>query len=415
MPITLLNWIVPVTILLCGMGFITIRFWGFTTSRWGYALCCLAIGYALMLSETEHFTPIKQIVEDGFILLGIILACRALNDRLKLKNSLLFDIALMASSTTTVAISLVMFKSVRLETLFVEAFCALALWSSSLPFSNLARTTADRLLAVTFLLLSMLLTAQCLLYIAAPETSHVVGAWRSSVWGNLIQYTGLIGCILLAFSVMVATTYDAIEKYRTHANTDPLTNLLNRRGLDALLESSRGKLFQNESTAVILADIDRFKAINDRFGHPFGDLVLTRFGALLKNQAGAQGCVIRLGGEEFAVLLPDILLDDAIAAADKMRRTFMVERWLQTGTEGQFTASFGVALVKDREPIVTTIERADHLLYAAKRAGRNCVAGEHDLSVDNEDSLQGFVGKTGHQEAPLWRVGNENAHCPAFR
>ena len=388
MPVTLLNWIVPFTILLCGAGFITIRFLGFATSRWGYALCSLAIGYALMLFETERFTPFKQIVEDGFILLSIILACRALNDRLNLKSSLRFDIALMASSTTMIAISLMMFKSVRLETLFVLACCALALWKASLPFSRLAKTKADRLLAATFLLFSMLLTFQGLLYISAPQTGDVVGAWRSSVWGNLIQYTGLVGCVVLAFFVMVATTWDAIEKYRTHANTDPLTNLLNRRGLDALLASSQGKQFRKGSTAVILADIDHFKAINDRFGHPFGDVVITRFGTLLKAEAGPQSCVVRLGGEEFAILLPGILPDDAMSVADRMRRRFMVERWLHTCKADQFTASFGVALAKDREPIATAIERADRLLYAAKRGGRNCIVGDQQLSVDVEDGGQ---------------------------
>ena len=409
MPVTLLNWIVPSTILLCGTGFIAIRFLGFATSRWGYALCSLALGYTLMLFEVDRFSPFKQIVEDGFILLSIIWACRLLNDRLKLKSSLLFDIALMVSSTVMIAISLVVFKSVRLETLFVQTCCAIALWRASLPFSRLARTKADRLLAVVFLLFAMLMTFQCLLYLAAPQTSDAVGAWRASVGGNLVQYTGLVGCVTLAFSVMVATTWDAIEKYRRHANTDPLTNLLNRRGLDALLLSSRGRQFRSEPTAVILADIDDFKAINDRFGHPFGDTVIVRFGALLKVHAGPHGCVVRLGGEEFGVLLPGVPLDDAIAVADMMRRIFQAERWSQNGITGQFTASFGVTLVKDRESVAAAIERADHLLYDAKRAGRNRVVGQHGLSLDTEDDRQAFAEESARHHVPPRRAANENA------
>lgn len=409
MPVTLLNWIVPSTILLCGIGFIAIRFLGFATSRWGYALCSLAVGYAVMLFETERFTPFKQIVEDNLVLLAIILACRALNDRLNLKSSPLFDIALIATSTVMIAVSLMLFKSVRLETLFVQACCSLALWRASLPFSRLARTRVDRLMAVTFLLFSLLLTFQCLLYLAAPQTGHVVGAWRASVWGNLIQYTGLVGCVMLAFVVMAATTSDAIEKYRAHANTDPLTNLLNRRGLDAMLTSSRGKPFRNGSTAMILADIDHFKTINDRFGHPFGDIVIMRFGALLEAEAGPHGCVVRLGGEEFAVLLPGVLLDDAMAAAERMRRMFMVERWSQAGSAEPFTASFGVALVKDREPVATAIARADRLLYAAKRAGRNRIVGEQDLAINKEDGREVLAGRLAQQDGRLRRAANENA------
>ncbi|ODU77179.1 GGDEF domain-containing protein, partial [Novosphingobium sp. SCN 63-17] len=400
MPVTLLNWIVPVTILLCGAGLISIGYLGFTTARWGHALCVLAVGYALMLFETDRFTPFKQIVEDNFILLGILLTCRALQKRLNLKSSVPFDVALMVSSTTMIAISLVIFQSVRLETFFVQACCALALWTSALPFSKLARTRADRLLAATFLLFSMLLTFQCLLFIAAPDIDHVVGAWRSSIWGNLIQYTGLMGSIMLAFAVMAATSWDTIEKYRAHANTDPMTNLLNRRGLDALLASPRGRLFQNGSTAVILADIDRFKAINDRFGHPFGDHVITRFGAILEAQAGPKGCVVRLGGEEFAVLLPGSSLDNAVATASRMQRAFALERWLHIETDDQFTASFGLALVKDQESIADAIGRADRLLYAAKRAGRDCIVVDHCLSTDCKDCRREVNGYPACPDAP---------------
>lgn len=349
MPVTLLNWIVPLTILFCGTTFVAIKFWGFSTARWGYALCLVAIGYTLMLFETERFTPLKQIAEDNFILLGIILAGHALKARLDLKSCVLFDIALMSASTMMVIISLVMFKSVRLETFFVQACCTLTLWARGLPFSRTARTKGDRLLAVTFLFVAMVLTFQCLLYIAASNIEHAVGAWRSSIWGSLVQLTGLVGSVMLAFAVMIATTWDTIEKYRAHANTDPMTKLLNRRGLEAFLASGRGKQFRNASTAIILADIDHFKAINDRFGHSFGDQVIARFAALLQVHAGSHGCAVRLGGEEFAILLPGVHLDEAVAAADRMRRTFLVEHWLQSGTSSQFTASFGVALMRDRE------------------------------------------------------------------
>lgn len=320
MPVTLLDWTVPVAILLCGLIFIAMKFLGFATARWGYALCCRGIGYAVMLFETNYATPFKQIVEDNFIVASAILACRALNDRLQLKSILAFDVAVLLTSTIMVSISRTMFDSARLETLFVQACCALVLWNGYTRFSKLAATKSDKALSFTFLLLAMVLTGQCLLYIAAPEPEHFMGAWRTSVWGNLIQFTGLIGSIILMFSVVIATTYDVIEIHRGYANTDPLTKLLNRRGFDALLTSAGGKRFKAASTAVILADIDHFKAINDRFGHSFGDIVIERFGALLRSHASAEGCVARLGGEEFAILLPDTSLDDAIATADKVRR-----------------------------------------------------------------------------------------------
>lgn len=409
MPVTLIDWSVPITIILCGISLIAIKYMGFATSRWGYALCSLGIGYAVMLLETDHATPYKQIVEDNFILVSVILACRALNDRLNLRLSFRFDVALLLALTIMITISRTIFESVRLETLFVLACCAFVLWKRSIGFSRIAVKKSDKLLSATFLLFAMLLTGQCLLYIAAPEIKQTTGAWRSTVWGNLVQYTGLIGSISLVFSVMIATSYDSIEQYRIHAYTDPLTNLFNRRGLAALLASPRGKGFRAESTAVIMADIDHFKTINDRFGHSFGDVVISRFAGLLQAQVASHGCVVRLGGEEFAVLLPNTRVDDAITAADKMRQAFVVESWPPNETDIKFTACFGVTSIKTGEGLSTVFDRADHLLYAAKRAGRNCVAAEKYRSSGTDGNGALIVGQAVHVDVAYFpRAANEN-------
>lgn len=377
MPVSVLNWIVPSTILLCGIAFIGIRRLGFATAQWGYALCVLAAGYALMLFETERFTPFKQLLEDSFILLGIILAGRALKQRLNLKNSLPLEVAVMGLTGVMIVISHTVFHSVRLETLIVEAACACILWTATLPFSYHARKRADRILAVAFLLLAALLASQSLLFILAANVDQAVGSWRSSIWGNLVQFTGLIGSVAVTFGIMIATADDAAEKHRADAHTDPMTNLLNRRGLDALLASRRGTQLKAGPTAAIVADIDHFKSINDRFGHPFGDQVIKRFSALLQDETGDSRCVVRLGGEEFLILLPTVSLREAVAIADRLRWKFARERVPSSSPADCFTASFGVAtLTLKREAIVDTIERADALLYQAKRSGRNCVISE---------------------------------------
>ncbi len=158
MSVTLLDWAVPVTISLCGPALITMKFLGFATSRWGYALCCLGSGYAMMLFETDYTVPFKKIVEDNFTVASVILACRTLNDRLQLKNNLAFDVAVLLTSTIMVGISRTMFDSARLDTLFVQACCALVLWNGHIKFSKLAAVKSDRALSFTFLLLAMVLT-----------------------------------------------------------------------------------------------------------------------------------------------------------------------------------------------------------------------------------------------------------------
>lgn len=194
---------------------------------------------------------------------------------------------------------------------------------------------------------------------------------------------------------------DLNDRLHTISTQDELTGLPNRRFMQARLTQEIAQAERNGSDfCIALADIDRFKAINDRFGHPFGDHVITRFGAILEAQAGPKGCVVRLGGEEFAVLLPGSSLDNAVATASRMQRAFALERWLHIETDDQFTASFGLALVKDQESIADAIGRADRLLYAAKRAGRDCIVVDHCLSTDCKDCRREVNGYPACPDAP---------------
>ncbi|HEY9274648.1 GGDEF domain-containing protein [Achromobacter sp.] len=376
MPATLLEWSVPAAILLCAVGLCAARFVGFNTLRWGCALACLGAGYALMLVQASALSPYKQVVEDAFILGGVILACRALQSRRGSQISPCFDVAVLLASTAMVVVSVVLFASAKLETFFVQACCALVTWRATLSFARQAVTTSDRVLTAAFLFIALVLTGQCILYVAAPIPPLATGEWRTSVWGILIQYTGLLGSIVLTFAVFIATSCDAIEKYRRHAHTDALTGLLNRQGLDSLLASVSGRLFSDAatSTALIMADIDNFKRINDDFGHPLGDMVLARFGALLRPRADARIHAARLGGEEFLLLLPAANLESATAIADEIRTSFVSQRWAPHAPNSRFTVSMGVTLVQAGEPFASALKRADDLLYAAKRRGRNCTA-----------------------------------------
>ncbi|CAB3838320.1 hypothetical protein LMG26842_02196 [Achromobacter dolens] len=378
MPVTLLEWSVPAAILMCAAGLCAARFAGFHTLRWGGALGCLGAGYAVMLVQASNLAPYKQVVEDAFILGGVILACRALLSRRGRQIPLHFDVAVLLASTAMVVVSVALFASAKLETFFVLACCALVTWRTTLSFAKQAATTSDRVLAATFLFIALVLTGQCVLYIAAPAPMLATGEWRASVWGILIQYTGLLGSIVLTLAVFIATSYDAIEKYRRHAHTDALTGLLNRQGLDSLLATVSGRPFTEGETptALIMADIDNFKRINDRYGHPFGDMVLARFGALLRPHAQARAHAARLGGEEFLLLLPAADLERAAAIAEEIRADFAAQRWAQHAPDSRFTASMGVTLMQAGEPFASALKRVDDLLYTAKRRGRNCtVAG----------------------------------------
>ncbi len=123
----------------------------------------------------------------------------------------------------------------------------------------------------------------------------------------------------------------------------------------------------------MIADLDRFKALNDRHGHAAGDRVIAEFAARLRIAAGTRGVAGRLGGEEFAVLLP--LADPAAARllAEAVRAVFSAEAIDGLPPEVRVTASFGVAARSGDESLADLMRRADEALYHAKKGGRDSV------------------------------------------
>jgi len=172
---------------------------------------------------------------------------------------------------------------------------------------------------------------------------------------------------------------------RSEALTDPLTGLRNRRGLERefeqlLLERPDGI----GKCAVLLADIDHFKRVNDSYGHLFGDQILRAAAQTLEAAIKGRDIAARFGGEEFLVLLPNTQLEGARALADQIRLAFSRLRVRRGGEYvDQITISIGVAAPAQGEPIEQLIERADRALYEAKASGRNCVrvAAKPDATV----------------------------------
>jgi diguanylate cyclase (GGDEF)-like protein len=173
----------------------------------------------------------------------------------------------------------------------------------------------------------------------------------------------------------------ALENARLHrlverqANTDGLTELPNRRHFEEALdvEISRAERFSG-SLALILADLDDFKQVNDRYGHQAGDDVLQTFADILRTTVREIDLPARYGGEEFAVLLPQTDLDGAHQLAERLRRA-LAARPMSTHPGGlvAVTASFGVAAFPDAPTPAALFASADEALYQAKRAGKNCV------------------------------------------
>ena len=166
------------------------------------------------------------------------------------------------------------------------------------------------------------------------------------------------------------------------ANTDSLTGLLNRRRFTALGEKAVSDALPGSEIWVIMMDIDHFKRINDTYGHASGDVAIRDFANIIREIVGESGFVGRMGGEEFAVILPGCSQDDAITIAEKIRRTTAHSQTVSDNEKFRFTASVGVAHWLPREvTIEPALDRADQALYSAKAYGRNRVVGFEYASV----------------------------------
>ncbi len=154
---------------------------------------------------------------------------------------------------------------------------------------------------------------------------------------------------------------------------DPLTSALNRRGLDESMPRLRAATTVDDPPCVLLVDLDRFKSVNDAHGHAVGDQVLRSVSAVLAGVARHGDDVVRLGGEEFLVVLHGASLDSGLRVAERARAAIAAIRMVTDHGELRITASIGVARQRPDESRDALIARADAAMYRAKAQGRDRV------------------------------------------
>ncbi|HQU42810.1 MAG: hypothetical protein B7Z73_02335 [Planctomycetia bacterium 21-64-5] len=156
------------------------------------------------------------------------------------------------------------------------------------------------------------------------------------------------------------------------SRTDALTGLPNRRSFDEELLRRMDQWRRNKvPVSLLLVDIDRFKQINDRYGHPVGDAALKWVAGLHAKSLRKMDLAARYGGEEFAVILPGSKLSDATNVAERLRGTIAAQKFKEADHEFPVTVSIGVAVTVGEDDPAALIKRADEALYAAKHNGRN--------------------------------------------
>lgn len=207
------------------------------------------------------------------------------------------------------------------------------------------------------------------------KTTGVMAATREQTSGFSDVDTALLEAISEQVGLAIRHT-QLFHELRRGSQHDDLTGLGNRRLLRIRLDDElhRAERF-GQTVSVLVIDIDHFKSLNDRHGHPTGDASLRKLAGLMTRNLRRIDTIARVGGEEFVVLLPRTSLTEASVVAEKLRS--VVERTEFPGGEGQpggtLTISIGVATLRHDETGADLLARADTALYAAKDQGRNCV------------------------------------------
>ncbi|NVO15795.1 MAG: GGDEF domain-containing protein [Rhodoplanes sp.] len=202
-------------------------------------------------------------------------------------------------------------------------------------------------------------------------TNQVFG----SVWLTVLSSEALLFSISIAFILLAMAKERTEYRHKTASMVDQLTDIANRRGfLIECEEVTRRQAEEPRLTAVLLADLDKFKSINDRFGHAVGDKVLQVFADTAGRTIRPSDVIGRLGGEEFAAVLYDIGRERALLMAEDIRSRFAEGASLVEGRPVSATVSIGMVLSDDPALDVPKLLRhADQALYRAKERGRNRV------------------------------------------
>jgi len=211
------------------------------------------------------------------------------------------------------------------------------------------------------------------------------GKFAGSIWVTMFAVELVLYAVGTVFLIFMLVSERTVTAHKTAASMDPLTGMFNRRGF----AEATSRVIEREAKAgrpvtVMIFDIDHFKSINDRFGHPAGDEILKLFATIVLNTLRISDLSGRIGGEEFAALLP-CSLDEAVLAAERVREAFEASGIVDDTGPVDTTVSIWVAGGPAGTELEVLLAAADTALYQAKRGGRNRVetAEELPLSLEN--------------------------------
>jgi diguanylate cyclase (GGDEF)-like protein len=342
---------------------------------WGTVLVLQALGWALMGARNQISDWLSIVLANGVLMISSAETARALRLLLGVPPRR----GLLAAIGIGGWLGIVWFAQVQpdypmrvyIATASLGGFLLLLLW----PLRHALRrggSTAQRVMLLVLVgAAAGWFFRVCELVFGDAPTPGLLAATP----GNIAQMIySAMEPVFASVGFLLMYNELAQTELRRLARTDALTGTLNRFALDEMAQ----ELFQRttpHSGAVLMIDVDHFKAINDRFGHAGGDRMLAALARGIGRCLREGDVLGRVGGEEFLVLLPDTGIDDALMLAERLRTAVSTIQVMLDDEPQRVTVSIGAAVrqAEDKSP-GTLVRRADRALYAAKSAGRNRVA-----------------------------------------
>ncbi|MEH2590239.1 GGDEF domain-containing protein [Bradyrhizobium sp. AZCC 1721] len=221
--------------------------------------------------------------------------------------------------------------------------------------------------------------------------------FASSIWVTAFSVELILYAIGTVFVIFMLVSDRAVTVHKTAASVDPLSGMLNRRGFS----EACNRVIEHEAAAgrpvtVMIFDIDHFKSINDRFGHPAGDEILKLFSTVVASNLRISDLSGRIGGEEFAALLA-CPLEEGVIVAERVREAFEASNIVCEEGPVVTTVSIGVAGGPAGTELEVLLAAADTALYQAKRGGRNRVEAAEELPLSLEKWRRKTAGRAASQ------------------
>lgn len=375
------SFILAINLLIAGLfctSFVVIAFYDskYRSARWFAAAYATGMLYAVLEVSIPRFSNVGLAVFLGHT--AFLLTLLLLNIGIARRFGVPVPRTLLTAAFAISMVGITMIQDMPRDSLlrmylYQTPFSVMQAIGASIVFRAQNRRVIDNLLGG-------FLVASALHFLSKPLLASMVGGpgarpqdYLGTTYAMLSQSLGAVIVVATGLLLLLALMMDIMKDMTAKSETDLLSGLLNRRGFEERMESLvRRHPANGLPVSLVICDLDHFKDVNDTYGHGVGDRLITLFARTLRDSCASHHVLGRVGGEEFAVVLPGSNLAAARLLAESVRGNFSGIA-LEDVPEARFTASFGVAELTLNETPASFMARADAALYQAKRTGRDCV------------------------------------------